>query len=176
MRKFILLTLLALAPFLALAVNIPKSGQKVYHNYITLHQWRFDSLRVATNDIAIFYLDSATASPFTLASLGVVKSNVATEFDQLPDSIGFVLETFGDASDATRYAFDMEVTFDKTNWYALAGAAADTISITNGSLQMDRPNTRRFIPNAWYRCKLKTTDATDITRVRRLLVFPIWSK
>jgi hypothetical protein len=179
MKKFLVLLLLPvfltgllLSP--AEAANANRPGQIKYHNFVSYLDWKADSTLVASSDTLFFVLDSVNSVPFNTAAIGKMKSTIETEFARIPDSVGFVLKTFGDAADASSYEFNVQYSVNgKTGpWYTLG--TPDTVVVAGATAQVNYPLARRLIPDAMIRATVKTTTATDITRVAELRAVPIF--
>lgn len=181
MKHFKSAALWAILPFLLLmlfsqgeAANANRPGSKLYHNFVSYIKWKADSTLVASNDTLFFVADSAASLPFGTASVGAMKSTIETEFARIPDSIGFVLKTFGDAADASSFEFNVQYSVNgKTGpWYTLG--TPDTVTIAGAAAQVNYPLARRLIPDALFRATVKTTTATDVTRVAELRAIPVF--
>lgn len=178
MKKYLVLLLYIamLAGFTvpAAAANANVPGQKKYHNFISYLDWKRDSIRVASSDTLFFYLDSTNSVPFTTAAIGVMKSPIETEFARIPDSVGFLLRTFGDISDASSYEFNVQysLTGKSGKWFTVG--TPDTVVVADTTQQVNFPLARKLIPDVMYRMTVKTTTATDITRVVELRAVPIF--
>lgn len=179
MKKFLVPLLLFAALFAGMALpaaaaNANRPGQVKYHNFISYLGWKADSTRVASADTLFLVLDSANSVPFNTATIGRMKSPIETEFARTPDSIGFVLQTFGDISDASSYEFNVQYSLNGKSgpWYTLG--TPDTITIADTTKQVNYPKARVLIPDAMVRGTIKTTTATDITRLKEARFTPIF--
>ncbi len=177
MKKFLILLLLATfaiftAP--AEAANANSPGIKKYHNFVSYLDWKRDSIKVASSDTLFLYSDSTNSVPFTTAAIGAMKSTIETEWARIPDSVGFMLKTFGDASDASSFEFHVQYSINGKSgpWYTMG--TPDTITITGATAQVNYPLARKFIPDAMIRMIIKTTTATDTTRVAEARAFPVF--
>lgn len=174
LASYLLLAILFAFTLPATAANANfGSGQKKYHNFVAYLDWKRDSVLVASSDTAFFYSDSAASLPFTTAAIGVMKSPLETSPARIPDSIGFVLKTFGDAADANSYEFNVQYSINgKTGpWYSLG--TPDTVVVAGATAQVNYPLARKLIPDAMVRFTVKTTTATDITRIAELRAYPV---
>ena len=177
MKKFLALLLLPIL-FLGLftsaeAANANRPGTKAYHNFVSYLKWKADSTLVASLDTLFFVSDSANSVPFTTANIGAMKSTIETEFARIPDSVGFVITTFGDALDACNYEFNVQYSINgKTGpWYSLG--TPDTITVAAAAVQVNYPLARKLIPDAMIRATVKTVTSTDVTRVKELRMVPV---
>jgi len=177
MKKLASLLLLATLFALTLpaaAANANRPGAVKYHNFVSYLDWKADSTNVASSDTLFFLSDSVNSVPFTTAAIGKMKSTIETEFARIPDSVGFVLKAFGDASDASSYEFNVQYSLNgKTGpWYSLG--TPDTVVVAGATAQVNYPLARKLVPDAMVRFTVKTTTATDITRVAELRAFPVF--
>lgn len=176
MKKVMSLLLLAILFALTLpasAANANLGGQKKYHNFISYLDWKRDSVNVASSDTLFLWADSASTVPFTTAAVGVMKSPLETSPARMPDSIGFMVKSFGDAADASTFNFGVQFSLNGKSgpWYAVG--TADAITDAGATAQVDFPIARRLVPDAMFRVYITTTTATDVSRIAEVRAFPV---
>ncbi len=179
MKKYLVLLLLPvfltgllLSP--AEAANANRPGQVKYHNFVSYLDWKADSTKLASSDTLFFVLDSANSVPFNTAAIGKMKSTIETEFARIPDSVGFLIKAFGDGSDASNYEFAVQYSLNGKSGPFYTLGTPDTITLANATAQVNYPLCRKFIPDAMMRFLIKTTTATDTTRVAEVRALPIF--
>lgn len=171
-----LLPILLLCLGCAFAANQNRAGQVKYHNFISYASWSKDSAnsyRVSSNDTLFLYADSANSTPFTTASIGRNKTPIEGEYDRVPDSLSFLLMTYGEA-DAVSYEFNVQysITGKSGPWFTYG--TPDTLTVASAAMQLDNPRSRVFLKDAMFRATVKTTTATDTTRVRQVRIVPVF--
>ena len=169
-----LLPILFLCINCAFAANQNRAGTVKYHNFVSYAGWVKDSAnsyQVASSDTLFLLADSAQSTPFTTAAIGRNKSPIEGVYDRVPDSLTFLLMTYGEA-DAVSYEFNVQYSLTgKTGpWFTYG--TPDTITVASAAMQLDNPRSRVFLKDAMIRATVKTTTATDITRVRQVRISP----
>lgn len=177
MKKILFLLLLLLGAIAPIhAANQKRSGQPEYHNNISYASWRVDSAnayRVVSDDTLFLLDDSATTVAFTTAAVGRNKTSIPGVYDRIPDSLTFLLETHGEG-DAVSYEFNFQYSLDGNSGPWFTSGTPDTITIAAAARQLDTPRSRKFIPNAKFRATVKTTTATDTSRVEEVRIMPLF--
>lgn len=166
-----LLPILLLCLGCAFAANQNRRGTVKYHNFVSYASWDYDSVKVGSNDTLFLLADSANSVPFTTAAIGRNKSPIEGVYDRVPDSLTFLLQTFGEG-DAVSYEFNVQYSLTGKSGPWFTYGTPDTLTIASGSKQLDNPRSRVFLKDAMIRATVKTTTATDTSRICKVRFTP----
>jgi len=178
MKRFLLLFAAILGfmlfnPFVEDAYAFQKSGKQDGHNYVQIHRWTFDSLKVGSSDSVILLKDSTSSAYFSTASLGKIRNEQPDGYARMPDSMQTYI-TWAGESDAVSIRYSLYVRTGASNPWVAQGTP-DTISMTGATRAtavISQPIARPFYPGSEYRMEIKVTTSTDTARIYDVINAP----